>query len=391
MSPEGTVAVNTVWKRFKADTRRPMLRDELERLLSRRSPDDAERWRWVLRQIEFRLDPGEAVGLFGTNGSGKSTLLKILTRIMYPTAGSVDVVGRVGALIELRAGIHPELTGRENVFMYGSILGLDRSTIATRFDEIVGFAELEDAIDRQVKYYSSGMAMRIGFAVAAFLEPHVLLVDEVMAVGDAAFQQKCLDRMRSVIAAGTTVVFVSHDLPTIEAICSRGIWLQDGIVRADAPVRDALADYRQEIEEVAAHRDVEEGPVRFSGLDVSGRDGPPASHAPLRISIDLETVEATRAAVTVGITEGPATPTLLVREVLDLPGGSSRVVCELADLPLPAGRYFVWTVALDGAGRDLSAWQPLGSFDVVGPDLDPAPPGVMRLAPVHVEAAWNVG
>ena len=205
MSRDGAVVVDRVWKRFKADARRPMLRDEVERLLSRSRVDEADRWRWVLRQIDFRLEPGESVGLFGTNGSGKSTLLKLLTRIMYPTAGSIAVHGRVGALIELRAGIHPELTGRENVFMYGSILGLDRPTIARRFDEIIGFAELEDAIDRQVKYYSSGMAMRIGFAVAAFLEPHVLLVDEVMAVGDAAFQQKCLDRMRAVIASGTTV------------------------------------------------------------------------------------------------------------------------------------------------------------------------------------------
>jgi ABC-type polysaccharide/polyol phosphate transport system ATPase subunit len=391
MSPDGTVAVNTVWKRFKADSRRPMLRDEVERLFSRRGAEDADRWRWVLRQIDFRLEPGEAVGLFGTNGSGKSTLLKILTRIMYPTAGTVDVRGRVGALIELRAGIHPELTGRENVFMYGSILGLDRSTITRRFDEIVGFAELEDAIDRQVKFYSSGMAMRIGFAVAAFLEPHVLLVDEVMAVGDAAFQQKCLDRMRTVIAAGTTVVFVSHDLATIEAICSRGIWLQDGVVQADARVRDALAHYRQQIEEVAAHQGDDDAPVRFGEAQVSGRDGPPTSHQPLRIRVDVEVAEAMQAAVTVGITEGPATPTLLVREVLDLPAGRSRVECELADLPLPAGKYFVWTVALDEAGLDLSAWQPRGSFDVRGPDLDPAPPGVMRLAPVHVDAAWSVG
>ena len=390
MSREGAVVANTVWKRFKADNRRPMLRDELERLFSRSRVAEEDRWRWVLRHVDFRLEPGEAVGLFGTNGSGKSTLLKLLTRIMYPTAGSIEVHGRVGALIELRAGIHPELTGRENVYMYGSILGLDRPTIARRFDDIIGFAELEDAIDRQVKYYSSGMAMRIGFAVAAFLEPHVLLVDEVMAVGDAAFQQKCLDRMRSVIAAGTTVVFVSHDLATIEAICARGIWLQDGEIRADGPVRDALADYRQEIEEVAAHRVADAGPVRFGDVHVSGRDGPPTSHAPLRIRADVACDAAVRAVVTFGITEGPATPALLVSEAVDLPAGDSCIECELADLPLPAGRYFVWSVALDDAGRDLCTWQPNGSFDVTGPALDAAPRGVMRLAPIHVEASWSV-
>ena len=390
MSRDGAVLVNTVWKRFKADSRRPMLRDEIERLLSRSRGDEADRWRWVLRQIDFRLEPGESVGLFGTNGSGKSTLLKLLTRIMYPTAGSIDVHGRVGALIELRAGIHPELTGRENVFMYGSILGLDRPTISRRFDDIIGFAELEDAIDRPVKYYSSGMAMRIGFAVAAFLEPDVLLVDEVMAVGDAAFQQKCLDRMRSVIAAGTTVVFVSHDLSTIEAICGRGIWLQDGVIRSDGPVRDALADYRQEIEEVAAHRTEDAGPLQFGELEVSGADGPPSTHAPLRIQSLVSCDANVRAVITFGITEGPATPALLVSETFELPAGASRIQCELADLPLPAGRYFVWTVALDDSGRDLSAWQPSGSFDVQGPGLSLAPPGVMRLAPIHVDATWSV-
>src|SRR5688500_10689509 len=187
MSPEGTLVADRVWKRFHADRRYSQLRTEIQRLRERgrRRRDD---YRWALRDVDFRVAPGDSIALVGINGSGKSTLLKILTRVMYPYAGSLDVVGRVGALIEVRAGIHPELTGRENIHLYGTLLGLSRKEVASRFDEIVDFAQLEDAIDRQVKFYSSGMQMRLGFGVAAFLEPDVLLVDEVLAVGDSTFQ-----------------------------------------------------------------------------------------------------------------------------------------------------------------------------------------------------------
>ena len=185
--------------------------------------DRPQRWRWALRDIDFDVAPGESVGLVGSNGSGKSTLLKILHRVMYPYAGSVEVVGRVGALIEVRSGIHPQLTGRENIVPVRlAPRAWPPTAVASRFDEIVAFAELEQAIDRQVKFYSSGMQMRLGFAVAAFLEPDVLLVDEVLAVGDAAFQQRCLDRMRYVLTQGTTLVLVSHDLAAVEATCARG-------------------------------------------------------------------------------------------------------------------------------------------------------------------------
>ena len=234
----GTIGIDHMWKRFRADRTRPIFRDEVVRLSDRlHGRSGPERWRWALRDIEADIAPGEAVGLFGTNGSGKSTLLKILTRVMYPTAGDLRIRGRVGALIEVKAGIHPDLTGRENVFLYGSILGLRRAEIAARFDDIVDFAELSDAVDRQLKFYSSGMSMRLGFAVAAFLQPDILLVDEVLAVGDATFQQRCLDRMRAVLNEGTTLVFVSHDLASIEAIATRGIWMHYGEIAADGPVR----------------------------------------------------------------------------------------------------------------------------------------------------------
>ncbi len=202
--------------------------------------------------MDLVSEPGDATGIVGNNGSGKSTFLKILAGVMDQYAGRVEVAGRIGALIEVRGGIHPELTGRENVYLYGTLLGLKRADIVRQFDEIVAFGELEGAIDRQVKFYSSGMGMRLGFSVAAFLEPDVLLVDEVLAVGDASFQQRCLAKMRDVLNNGTSLVFVSHDLASVEAICNRGIWMQNGVVQADAPVAETLSYYRQAIEQVAA-------------------------------------------------------------------------------------------------------------------------------------------
>src|SRR5438067_11809037 len=270
MLPDGAIRAERLWKRFRAEARRGMLRDELERLEARLRGDTSAGWRWALRDVTFAAEPGESVGLVGANGSGKSTLLKILTRVMYQYAGRAEAGGRVGALINVRSGIHHELTGRENVLLYGTLLGLGRRTSLRRFEEIVDFAQLEDAIDRQVKFYSSGMQMRLGFAVAAFLEPDILLVDEVLAVGDAAFQQRCLERMRQVLADGTTLVFVSHDLATMEATCTRGLWLRDGLLVQDGPVREVLAGYRAWVEQTAELGAAGDGPVRLVESKVQG-------------------------------------------------------------------------------------------------------------------------
>src|SRR3954447_13748875 len=277
MLPDGTLVAEHLWKRFRADRRRMLLRDEMERLLRSRSDGVKDRHRWVLRDVNVTAQPGESIGLVGSNGSGKSTLLKLFTRVMSPHTGRVTAQGRVGALIEVRAGIQPDLTGRENIFLYGSLLGLGRRNVAKRFDEIVEFAEVEDAIDRQVKFYSSGMQMRLGFAVAAFLEPDVLLVDEVLAVGDASFQQRCLERMRHVLSQGTTLLYVSHDMASVESLCRRAVWLDDGIIRATGPTADVLASYRVGLETKAARLvELLDDPVRLRHFEAipSGTSSP---------------------------------------------------------------------------------------------------------------------
>src|SRR5688572_24323628 len=183
---------------------------------------------WALRDVSFDIKQGEVVGVIGRNGAGKSTLLKVLSRITEPTAGEIDLYGRVGSLLEVGTGFHPELTGRENIYLNGAILGMRRKEIERQFDAIVEFAEVSKFLDTPVKRYSSGMYVRLAFAVAAHLNPEILIVDEVLAVGDAAFQRKCLGKMKDVAGGGRTVLFVSHNLGAIQQLCDRTIWLRDG-------------------------------------------------------------------------------------------------------------------------------------------------------------------
>ncbi|HWZ84719.1 MAG TPA: ABC transporter ATP-binding protein, partial [Thermoanaerobaculia bacterium] len=205
----------------------------------RRSPEAI----WALRNVTFEVSPGEVVGLIGRNGAGKSTLLKVLARITEPTVGLAEIHGRVGSLLEVGTGFHPELTGRENIYLNGAILGMRRAEIARKFDEIVAFSEIEQFIDTPVKKYSSGMYLRLAFAVAAHLEPEILLVDEVLAVGDAEFQKKCLGKMGDVAREGRTVLFVSHNMPAVQALCSRAILLRQGTVAIDGSTGDVLREY----------------------------------------------------------------------------------------------------------------------------------------------------
>ncbi|HEY4954943.1 MAG TPA: ABC transporter ATP-binding protein [Gemmatimonadaceae bacterium] len=237
---------------------------------------------WALTDVSFEVREGEVVGIIGRNGAGKSTLLKILSRITEPTRGRADIYGRVGALLEVGTGFHPELTGRENIFLSGAILGMRRNEIARRFDEIVSFAEVEQFIDTPTKRYSSGMYTRLAFAVAAHLEPEILLVDEVLAVGDSAFQKKCLGKMEDVAGQGRTVFFVSHNTQAVRQLCGRCILLEHGRVISDAPTDETLAIYNQRLRDMRVDAETGinnpenrrgSGAIRFTGVSVEGTDG----------------------------------------------------------------------------------------------------------------------
>jgi len=272
----GEIAVRHVARRFVVRARETQTLKELVVARGRTGAQEV----WALHDVSLHVAPGEAVGLIGRNGSGKSTLLRLLARIIRPTRGSVAVGGRVGSLLELGAGFHPDFTGRENVFLNGSVHGLRRAEIRGRFDEIVAFAELEHAIDRPVRTYSSGMYMRLGFAIAAHLDADTLLLDEVFAVGDEAFQRKCFGRIAEFKQGGGTIVFVSHDAAAVERLCERGILLRRGEVAFDGPAREAIVRYRRDLaaeldpaERSAGLREWGTGAAEISGarlLDVEG-------------------------------------------------------------------------------------------------------------------------
>jgi len=244
---ESALVVDNVCKKFKKGELYDSLRDLLPALTARfvkGHPESLEgREFWALRDVSFEVDRGEAFGIIGANGAGKSTMLKLLSGIMKPNVGSIHVKGRLSALIEVSAGFHKDLTGRENVFLNGTILGMSRREIQNRFDEIVAFSGLEEFIDTPVKRYSSGMFARLGFAVAAHVNPDILIVDEVLSVGDFAFQGKCLQRMREVIKGGATVVFVSHNLRAVSSLCGRSLLLDRGKVASLGPSERVIRDY----------------------------------------------------------------------------------------------------------------------------------------------------
>ena len=220
--------------------------------------------------LSFAVEPGDCFGIIGPNGSGKSTALKLMTRILEPTAGRVRVNGRVSALLELGAGFHPDLTGRENIYLNGSVLGIDRKTMSRRLDEIVAFAELERFIDMPVKHYSSGMYMRLGFAIAIHVEPDVLLTDEVLAVGDQSFQTKCMERIGQIKQDGVTIVFVSHSLDAVRGLCNRSVWLDQGRVAAYGPSSDVIDAYLASVAEKEEARLAAERPVEASAAERFG-------------------------------------------------------------------------------------------------------------------------
>lgn len=222
----------------------------------RRNRHSMEETIWALKDVSFEVMPGEVVGIIGRNGAGKSTLLKILSQITEPARGQVDLFGRVGSLLEVGTGFHPELTGRENIYLNGAILGMKRAEIESKFEEIVDFAEVEKFLDTPVKHYSSGMYTRLAFSVAAHLEPEILLVDEVLAVGDAEFQRKCIGKMSEVAEAGRTVLFVSHNMAAVQKLCPRSILLRGGQMKLDADTRSVIREYTNGSSSKAGHFNV---------------------------------------------------------------------------------------------------------------------------------------
>jgi len=258
----GEILVEHAARRFRVYPRESRALKDLVFARSRARGSDV----WALRDVSFTVEPGSAVGLVGRNGSGKTTLLRLLSGIIKPSAGRVAVGGRIGSLLELGAGFHPDMTGRENVFLNGSIHGLSRTAIRERFDEIVSFAGLEQFIDLPVRTYSSGMYMRLGFAIAAHVAADVLLLDEVFAVGDEAFQRKCFGKIFEFKQSGGTIVFVSHDAGSVERLCDRAILLRDGVVSFDGPTHEAIVAYRSQL---AGERNPEE---RAAGLKEWGGD-----------------------------------------------------------------------------------------------------------------------
>jgi lipopolysaccharide transport system ATP-binding protein len=240
-------------KRYRVGERERYLalRDVLARAVTAPFRRNRERrpadYLWALRDVSFGVQRGEVVGLVGRNGAGKTTLLKILSRITSPTAGFAEIHGRVGSLLEVGIGFHPELTGRENVYLSGAILGMRKTEINRKFDEIVAFAGVERFIDTPLKHFSTGMQMRLAFAVAAHLEPEILLVDEVLAVGDIEFQKKCLGKMQEVSNSGRTIVFVSHQMNQIRRLCERALWIDGGQIRDAGPANQIVGAYEAEM------------------------------------------------------------------------------------------------------------------------------------------------
>jgi lipopolysaccharide transport system ATP-binding protein len=353
---------------------------------------------WALKDLSLTIRTGEVVGLIGHNGAGKSTLLKILSRITEPSTGYADVTGRVGSLLEVGTGFHPELTGRENIFLNGAILGMRRAEIRTRFDEIVEFAEMERFLDTPVKRYSSGMSVRLAFAVAAHLEPEILLVDEVLAVGDASFQRKSLGKMNEVAKEGRTVVFVSHNLAIIQALCSRGILLERGEVKADAPIVGAIDSYLRTLESAASDdllertdrdsRAYDETLVRRLEIHDSSGGHPNVVVAgrPATIAVDVtEPLPTMECQLTIVNSLGQPVCTLdsEMTAPVDVraaePG--TRLECHIDSLPLLPGRYRI-DVIVKAKRHIQDGLQAAALFDVE--------PGTIGERPIAAEAEGDV-
>ncbi len=379
------------------------------RLLARfnRSQRPTSETFWALKNVSFDVGQGEVVGIIGANGAGKSTLLKILNRITEPTSGGADIYGRVGALLEVGTGFHPELTGRENVYLNGAILGMTRSEIKKKFDEIVAFAEIEKFLDTPVKRYSSGMYVRLAFAVAAHLEPEILLIDEVLAVGDAQFQKKSLQKMEEVAANdGRTVIFVSHSMPTVARLCPRVIWLRGGEVAADGPSDEVIQKYSNVVfvdqdrinwPEGFSNAGVHE--LKFTSVGLLDKNGRPTTHfdysEPLNFELSYtihDSMSFCRIGFLVHALDGTA-----VFEIYDVDEdvkdgrrepGSYRIRCEVPAELLKPGRYSLSLNAGLPGIKNLARLDGALQFSVDDPSLPGAAMNLPRVGVIRPKTKW---
>jgi lipopolysaccharide transport system ATP-binding protein len=348
------------------DTLRDLISDGMRSLVSRNGAQGGMETIWALRDVSFEIPEGQIVGVIGRNGAGKSTLLKILSRITEPTEGRAVIRGRVGSLLEVGTGFHPELTGRENVYLNGAILGMRKREIDRKFDEIVGFAEVDRFLDTPVKRYSSGMQVRLAFAVAAHLEPDILLVDEVLAVGDVAFQRKCMGKMTSVAQEGRTILFVSHNMAAIQNLCHRGIIVQGGAMAFDGPAAAAVSHYLEDVTRPSEspfrdnpHRRGD-GSFRFTAARVLNAEGKESGHLvagePAVFELNYLNTEGARRA-NIALTLYNHLGTAVANLNMDLMGflpdhlaASGKFICRIPALPLPLGEYR-GAVAVSVGGR----------------------------------------
>jgi ABC-type polysaccharide/polyol phosphate transport system ATPase subunit len=395
MNP-GAIVVDDVSRRFRVHGREARTLKDFFVQRGRTEPQDV----WALRGVSATVEPGEAVGLVGRNGSGKSTLLRIVAGIIKPTSGRVAAAGRIGSLLELGAGFHPDFTGRENVFLNGSIQGLPRRLIHERFDEIVAFAELEHAIDRPVRTYSSGMYMRLGFAIAAFLDADTLLLDEVFAVGDEAFQRKCFGRIFEFKQRGGTIVFVSHDAVAVERLCERAVLLQAGEVTFDGPTHEAIVLYRRTLaaeldpaERGAGLREWGTGEATIAVARLLGKDGEERQQflagEPLTLSVEIEAREPVEAPL-LQLELRDDSGLLIASDVAETRAlgwnGAGRLEATLTvpSLPLSFGRFHLRLGLTDASGERLLHWLDDAIVFLVYPDSEER--GLVRLG-----GSWRAG
>lgn len=363
---------------------------------------------WALKDATFDVVPGEVLGVVGQNGAGKSTLLKLLSRITEPTEGIAEIYGRVGSLLEVGTGFHGELTGRENIYLNGAILGMRGVEIQKKFDEIVAFAEIEKFIDTPVKHYSSGMHVRLAFAVAAHLEPEILLADEVLAVGDMAFQKKCLGKMGDIARQGRTVLFVSHNMASIESLCTSCLMINSGRVVAQGTASDIVSRYMAtEFIGNSGEQSLLEHPGRRSGCtptmthielrsEGGTRQGAIRMGAPLEICVKYNAQSSLRPVLGVTVRTLRGMPVFAVSDRIGCqlafcePTASGTVICKIERLPLMPGTY-VLGLALGNSTEDVDVIVDAISFEVLPADVT----GTGRLlshewGPIFCDASWRL-